>query len=55
MAGRALAGFVPDLTGRATHYHATSVDPAWASDLTHTVTIGAHRFYHDRPAMLASR
>jgi len=55
VAGRALAGFVADLTGRATHYHATSVEPAWAKELTHTVTIGAHRFYHDRPAMLASR
>ena len=55
MAGRALAGLAPDLTGRATHYHARSVDPPWAKKLTHTVTIGEHRFYHGRAAVVASR
>ncbi len=55
LAGLVLAGLRPDLTGRATHYHARSVDPAWAKALTHTVTIGQHRFYHDRPKRLASR
>jgi spore germination cell wall hydrolase CwlJ-like protein len=55
VAGQALAGLRPDITGRATHYHALSVDPVWAKDLTQTVTIGQHRFYHDRPSRLASR
>ena len=55
VAAQVLAGLRPDLTGRATHYHARSVDPVWAKALTHTVTIGQHRFYHDRPSKLASR
>ena len=55
VAGQVLAGLRPDLTGRATHYHALSVDPLWAKDLTHTVTIGQHRFYHDRSSKLVSR
>ena len=55
VAGQVLAGLRPDLTGRATHYHALSVDPLWAKALTHTMTIGQHRLYHDRSSKLASR
>ncbi len=55
VAGQVAAGLRPDLTGRATHYHAESVDPAWAATLTHTLTIGGHRFYHTRGPTLARR
>lgn len=55
IAGQSLAGFRPDLTGRATHYHATSIHPDWADTLQHTLTIGGHAFYHDRGADLARR
>lgn len=48
IADRSLAGFIADRTGRATHYHATSVWPDWADALSHTVSIGNHRFYHAR-------
>jgi len=54
VAEQSLAGFRPDLTGRATHYHADSVQPDWARTLNHTVTIGAHRFYRDRRVALAN-
>ncbi len=38
-----------DATGGATNFHATSVDPDWAMDLTRTVQIGNHIFYRDPP------
>jgi spore germination cell wall hydrolase CwlJ-like protein len=42
------------LTGKATHYHNTSVAPRWAKKLVRTARIGAHIFY--RPALkLSSR
>ena len=36
---------VDDLTDGATHYHATSVSPAWAKAKTKTAQIGDHIFY----------
>ncbi|HUS95244.1 MAG TPA: cell wall hydrolase [Hyphomicrobiaceae bacterium] len=36
-------------TGKATHYHNTSVSPRWAKKLERTVRIGAHIFY--RPTL----
>ncbi|MGB0505992.1 MAG: cell wall hydrolase [Pikeienuella sp.] len=33
------------LTGAATHYHTTAVNPKWASKLTQTTQIGVHLFY----------
>lgn len=33
------------LTDGATHYHATWVNPSWASRLVQTVWIGSHKFY----------
>lgn len=47
IAGRAIAGDLPDVTGGATHYHAPSVNPAWASSLTYIGKIGAHTFYRE--------
>jgi spore germination cell wall hydrolase CwlJ-like protein len=42
------------LTGKATHYHNTSVSPRWAKKLVRTARIGAHIFY--RPTLkLSSR
>jgi|TARA_R110002050_G_scaffold9580_5_gene33951 N-acetylmuramoyl-L-alanine amidase len=38
---------VNDITEGATHYHSTSVDPAWASSMTVTIKIGNHIFYSD--------
>lgn len=40
---------VPDPTGRATHYYATTMPkaPAWAKAGTPTVTIGHHKFFRD--------
>ncbi len=41
------AGTLPDITGGATNYHATSVSPAWAKKMTKTVQIGNHIFYKE--------
>ncbi len=41
------AGTLPDITGGATNYHATSVSPAWAKKMTKTVQIGNHVFYKE--------
>ena len=45
VAADVLSGIVPDVTGGATHYHATYVKPYWASHLDKTVTLGSHIFY----------
>lgn len=45
VAADVLSGTVPDVTGGATHYHATYVKPYWASHLNKTVTLGSHIFY----------
>lgn len=39
------SGNLRDLSGNATHYHATYVNPAWAKSLTVTKNIGDHIFY----------
>lgn len=38
-----LGGHVADITGNSMHYHATYVNPSWAT--TQSVTIGDHVFY----------
>ena len=38
-------GQFEDNTFGSTHYHADYVNPKWASEMTHTVTIGNHIFY----------
>ena len=45
VAAAALAGYVYEPIGLATHYHATYVLPYWASSLTNVGTIGLHTFY----------
>ncbi|MGV6840455.1 MAG: cell wall hydrolase [Planktomarina sp.] len=34
------------LTGDATYYHTTAVNPRWAKVFEHTATIGMHKFYN---------
>ncbi|MEM6944860.1 MAG: cell wall hydrolase [Pseudomonadota bacterium] len=48
-----LEGRPRNLTGKATHYHATHVNPRWASKLVRTARIGDHVFY--RPAVTVSQ
>jgi spore germination cell wall hydrolase CwlJ-like protein len=48
LAALMLAGQPRTVTDGATHFHATHVSPGWASRMTRTAAIGAHRFY--RPA-----
>lgn len=40
-----IAGQAPDPTNGATHYHTTSIDPAWDDEMECTCTIGRHSFY----------
>ncbi len=40
-----LTGMAPKLTNKATHYHTTDVNPAWASSLRYNGQIGSHKFY----------
>ena len=42
------------LTGAATHYHTTAVNPRWASKLTKTTQIGEHLFYR-RPVKVTAK
>lgn len=42
-----LDGAPRGLTSGATHYHASSVSPRWASAFPRTASIGAHRFYRE--------
>lgn len=39
------AGIAQQMTGTATHYHATYVRPSWAKRLERTVQVGRHVFY----------
>jgi hypothetical protein len=48
LAAQALAGYVYEPVGLATHYHTTAIHPWWADALTKAVTIGAHVFYRWR-------
>lgn len=45
IAVKALSSQLVDVTGGATHYHATYVNPFWASSKTKTFVIGEHIFY----------
>lgn len=45
IARAALAGYVEDSVGSATHYHADYVAPRWAPLLTKISKLGAHIFY----------
>jgi spore germination cell wall hydrolase CwlJ-like protein len=45
IAAQALAGYVYEPVGLATHYHTTAIHPWWADAMTKAVTIGAHVFY----------
>lgn len=48
IAGRAIAGTLPDITNGATHYfNPNVVMPAWANALSYIADIGNHRFYGD--------
>lgn len=42
-----------ELTGGATHYHTTAVNPSWAGRIPRTAAIGAHLFYRE-PTRTAS-
>ena len=44
-----LDGRARTLTGRATHYHNTSVRPRWSRKLERTAKIGDHVFYRLPP------
>jgi len=50
-ADQVMAGKVPDLTGGATHYYATSMKtpPAWAAKAKQTRKLGHHVFFKDVP------
>jgi len=45
VAKRAIAGFLPDQTKGATHYHTKSVHPYWAHAAVPSAEIGHHVFY----------
>ncbi|MEM7767462.1 MAG: cell wall hydrolase [Pseudomonadota bacterium] len=45
VAAQVLMGLHEPRTGKATHYHATYVDPVWNSGLMKTEKIGTHIFY----------
>lgn len=38
-----------DITDRATHYHATYVEPYWSKKLKRTAEVGTHIFYRRKP------
>lgn len=45
LARLAITGQLRDITGKATHYHADYVKPAWGRALNKTTKIGRHLFY----------
>jgi spore germination cell wall hydrolase CwlJ-like protein len=45
---KAKSGLLQDITGGATHYHASYVKPYWAKSLRFTVRIGSHLFYKEK-------
>lgn len=45
VAQEAIADALPDLIGKATHYHTIDVNPSWAAKLTVQARIGRHVFY----------
>lgn len=50
-AGKVIDGAVPDPTGGATHYYATTMPkaPVWVAKAKQTVRIGQHVFFRDVP------
>ncbi|MEB2621400.1 cell wall hydrolase [Pseudomonas sp. YuFO8] len=50
-ADQVIAGKVPDPTGGATHYHATTMvkPPTWIVGAKRTTTLGRHVFFKDVP------
>lgn len=50
-ADQVMSGKVPDPTGGATHYYATTmrVAPAWAAKAKQTLKLGHHLFFKDVP------
>jgi spore germination cell wall hydrolase CwlJ-like protein len=50
-ADQVMAGKVPDPTGGATHYYATTMPkaPAWAAKAKQTLKLGHHVFFKDVP------
>lgn len=50
-ADQVIDGKVPDPTGGATHYYATSMKtpPAWAAKAKQTLKLGGHAFFKDVP------
>lgn len=44
----AMSGLLPEVTGGATHYHATRVQPYWASTMEPATRIGDHDFYRKK-------
>ncbi|WP_339539081.1 cell wall hydrolase [Pseudomonas sp. RA_15y_Pfl2_54] len=49
-ADQVIDGAVPDPTGGATHYYATSIRaPAWAAKAKQTLKLGGHVFFKDVP------
>ena len=50
VASGAMVGFLKDVTGHATHYHAFYVKPDWARFMRPTAVIGDHIFYRDIPS-----
>lgn len=50
-ADQVIAGTVPDPTGEATHYYATTMPkaPAWAAGSKVTLRLGRHVFFKDVP------
>ena len=54
IASLALTGTMTPVTGKATHYHTTEVNPHWAPNMRPTKLIGFHQFYRfkfrERPA-----
>ena len=47
IARRAVAGALDDPTLGATHYHAASATPPWATGRVPSAVIGRHRFYNN--------
>jgi hypothetical protein len=45
IAAQVMLGYTRSVTGRATHYHTTAVDPVWNSLLVKTAEVGTHVFY----------
>lgn len=49
-----LNGFPRELTGGATHYHATRVSPTWSLTMERTARYGAHVFYRENHRLWGS-